>query len=66
VIGRVGQKPWRLALAAVVLTAAAVGLLQLSPPCREWRAWKESKRGPGFHTMELMTRPFFCIGSEQP
>lgn len=65
-IGWLRQNPWRIALAAAVLVAAVVGLVQLSPPCRDWRAWKESKRGPGMHTMELRTRPSYCIGSEQP
>lgn len=55
-----------LAMVAVLVLVAIVGLLQLTPPCSEWRAWKASKQGPGFHTLELMIPPFFCIGSRQP
>lgn len=52
--------------ATLVLAVALVGALQLSPACVEWRAWKASKQGPGFHTMELMLPPFYCIGSRDP
>lgn len=64
--GSLAADPWRIVLAAFVLVTAVVGLLQLTPPCTEWRAWKASKRTHGIHTLELMTRPSFCIGSEQP
>ncbi|MCA1703193.1 MAG: hypothetical protein LC808_07935 [Actinobacteria bacterium] len=60
------SKGLRVALISVVVLAAIVGLLQLTPPCTEWRAWKASKQGPGIHTLELMVPPFFCIGSRQP
>ncbi len=56
----------RVAVAVVLIVTAVVGLLQFSPPCSDWREWKASKQGPGFHTMELMVPPFFCIGSRQP
>lgn len=52
--------------AMLVLATLLVGALQLSPACREWRAWKASKQGPGFHTMELMIPPPYCIGSRDP
>lgn len=56
----------RLVMVAVLVVAGTVGLLQLSPACKEWRAWKASKQGPGSHTLELMVPPFYCIGSRQP
>jgi len=60
------NKSLRVTLVSVLVLAAIVGLLQLTPPCSEWRAWKASKQGAGFHTMELLIPPFFCIGSRQP
>jgi hypothetical protein len=56
----------RLALIGALVLAGIVALLQLTPPCSDWRAWKASKQGPGVHTLELMVPPFFCIGSRQP
>ncbi len=57
----------RLALIVDLVLAGVVGLLQLTPACGDWRAWKASKQGPGFHTLELVVPPpFFCIGSRQP
>jgi hypothetical protein len=55
----------RLAMIAVLVLVGVVGLLQLTPSCSDWRAWKASKQGPGYRTMELITPPFFCIGSRQ-
>ncbi len=57
--------PVRALAALAVLIVATVGLLQLTPPCVEWREWKRSKQGRGIHTTELLIPPFFCIGSRQ-
>ena len=53
-------------LIAALVVAGLIVLSQLSPPCTDWRAWKESKKGPGRNTLELRPRPFFCIGANYP
>ena len=51
----------RLVMVIVLVVVAVVGLLQLSAPCSGWRAWKASKEVGRFQTLELFTRPFYCV-----
>lgn len=54
--------PLRIALACAVALVAIVALIQLSPPCHDWRAWKDFKEAQGrFQTLELFTKPAYCF-----
>lgn len=59
-------KPLRIVLATLVLSAAVIGLLQLEPGCRHWRAWKASKEGQRFQTLELVVPGEHCVGWRLP
>lgn len=56
-------KPLRIVLASIMFVVAVVGLLQLEPGCRHWRAWKARKEGQRFQTLELVMPGDHCIGS---
>lgn len=58
----VSSGPLRIALASVIAFILIVALVQLGPPCHDWRAWKDFKERQGrYQTLELFTQPAYCF-----